>query len=191
METATNKREDILEAALVLFAERGFDATTIPMIATKANVGAGTIYRYFVNKETLMNQLFREYVTRFLETLRNGYPDNGTCRQQFSHIFNSMVRFTLDNEHALYFIKTHNRPRVLDEESLALYQELLDFTRDFFEEGIEMGKIRRMPANALIAIVFGAFIQLHQLVREGAVEETIELLRDYEESCWDAVRAHE
>lgn len=190
METATNKRKDILEAALMLFAERGYDATTIPMIASKANVGAGTIYRYFVNKETLMNQLFREYVTLFLETLRTGYPNEGTCRQQFSHIFNSMVRFTLDNEHALYFIKTHNRPRVLDEESVALYQELLDFTRDYFEAGKKTGEIRKMPANALIAIVFGAFIQLHQLVREGAVDETAQLLRDYEESCWDAVRAH-
>jgi transposase len=32
-----------------LFAERGYDGTTIPMIAEKANVGAGTIYRYFEN----------------------------------------------------------------------------------------------------------------------------------------------
>jgi hypothetical protein len=34
-----------VDAAMQLFAERGYDGTTIPMIAEKANVGAGTIYR--------------------------------------------------------------------------------------------------------------------------------------------------
>ena len=42
---AKNKRDDIMEAALILFAERGYDGTTVPMIAEKAKVGAGTIYR--------------------------------------------------------------------------------------------------------------------------------------------------
>ncbi|MCY7913714.1 helix-turn-helix domain-containing protein, partial [Bacillus haynesii] len=46
-----SKYQKIIEASLVLFADRGFDAATIPMIAEKANVGAGTIYRYFDSKE--------------------------------------------------------------------------------------------------------------------------------------------
>lgn len=69
MPTSTTKREDILDSALTLFAERGFDATTIPMIATDAKVGAGTIYRYFANKEVLVNTLFQHYVTLFKEAL--------------------------------------------------------------------------------------------------------------------------
>ncbi|MEM5672990.1 helix-turn-helix domain-containing protein [Bacillus cereus] len=55
---AKNKQEDIFDAAIQLFAERGYDGTTIPMIAEKAKVGAGTIYRYFENKEALVNSLF-------------------------------------------------------------------------------------------------------------------------------------
>lgn len=38
MATAVNKRDSIISSALVLFAERGYDATTIPMIATSAGV---------------------------------------------------------------------------------------------------------------------------------------------------------
>ncbi|MDI5791109.1 helix-turn-helix domain containing protein [Bacillus licheniformis] len=49
------------------FADRGFDAATIPMIADKANVGAGTIYRYFDSKEALVNVLFQDSVKRFKE----------------------------------------------------------------------------------------------------------------------------
>ena len=45
-----DKREAILEAALELFAERGFHGTAVPLIAAKAHVGAGTIYRHFKDK---------------------------------------------------------------------------------------------------------------------------------------------
>ena len=40
-----NKREAILKAAMELFGELGYDGTTMPMIADRAKVGAGTIYR--------------------------------------------------------------------------------------------------------------------------------------------------
>ncbi|MEC2439513.1 helix-turn-helix domain containing protein, partial [Bacillus cereus] len=51
---AKNKQEDIFDAAMQLFAELGYDGTTIPMIAENAKVGAGTSYRYFENKEALV-----------------------------------------------------------------------------------------------------------------------------------------
>ncbi|XBM35172.1 TetR/AcrR family transcriptional regulator [Bacillus licheniformis] len=42
------------------------------MIADKANVGAGTIYRYFDSKEALVNVLFQDSVKRFKEKDRGG-----------------------------------------------------------------------------------------------------------------------
>ncbi|WP_244668300.1 TetR/AcrR family transcriptional regulator [Bacillus sp. NTK074B] len=74
MSQAVNKRDSIVESSLILFAERGYDATTIPMIATSAGVGAGTIYRYFENKEVLGNTLFKEYVDMLKETVRKDFP---------------------------------------------------------------------------------------------------------------------
>ena len=53
-----------------LFAERGYDGTTIPMIAEKANVGAGTIYRYFENKEALVNSLFSKSMLQLSEMIK-------------------------------------------------------------------------------------------------------------------------
>ena len=46
-----DKREAVLGAALELFVERGFHGTTVPEIAERAGVGAGTIYRHFASKE--------------------------------------------------------------------------------------------------------------------------------------------
>ncbi|WP_181347455.1 TetR/AcrR family transcriptional regulator [Thalassobacillus sp. CUG 92003] len=187
---ATHKREDILQSALKLFAERGFDATTIPMIAADAKVGAGTIYRYFDNKEVLVNTLFQHYVEALTDMLVKDYPEHLSIRRQFHHLFQGMVRFTHHHEHALYFIKMHNDGHFLDDMSSQYFDRLRTILSSFFDRGKEANEIRDLPSTALIAIIYGAFLELHQLIRAGDIEATEELLAGVEESCWDAVRLH-
>ncbi|WP_147803331.1 TetR/AcrR family transcriptional regulator [Alkalicoccus halolimnae] len=190
MPVSTSKRDHIIHSALTLFAERGFDATTIPMIAKDANVGAGTIYRYFENKEVLVNTLFQHYVALFTDTLEKDYPQERSIREQFHHLFQGMVRFTNEQEHALYFIKTHNAAYFLDETSRESFERLLMILHNFIDEGKKKKQIRDLPSKALIAIIFGGFLELFQRIRAGEIEESGELLTGVEESCWDAVRHH-
>ncbi len=53
-------RERLLDAALALFAERGFEATTTKLIAERAGVPNGLIYYYFGTKEKLLECLLGE-----------------------------------------------------------------------------------------------------------------------------------
>ncbi|MCO0597554.1 TetR family transcriptional regulator [Peribacillus butanolivorans] len=190
MQTAVNKRDNIVSSALVLFAERGYDATTIPMIATSAGVGAGTIYRYFENKEVLGNKIFQEYLNIFTETLENRFPYDESIRNQFHHIFISMIHFTTEHSQALYFIKTHSSAHFLNEESHSSFQGLLNILKSFFDSGKAKKEIKELPSAALIAIIYGAFLELQRLVRIGELEPEAKLLADVEESIWDAVRLH-
>src|ERR1051325_5692243 len=47
-------REGIMEAALDVFHERGYEGTTIPAIADRAGIAQGTLYNYFPSKEKLL-----------------------------------------------------------------------------------------------------------------------------------------
>ena len=53
---AARTREDILQAALDLFVESGFDATPMAEIASRAGVGTSTLYRYFPTKDLLITE---------------------------------------------------------------------------------------------------------------------------------------
>ncbi len=58
----TEKQENILSAALTLFAEQGFAATSTNKVAKAAGVSEGLIFRHFKNKEGLLAAIF-EMVT--------------------------------------------------------------------------------------------------------------------------------
>ena len=53
----------IIEAAVVLFHENGFDETTVKEITDRANVAKGTFFHYFPTKESIMTALIQERVT--------------------------------------------------------------------------------------------------------------------------------
>jgi AcrR family transcriptional regulator len=64
-------QEDIIAAALKLFAEKGFREATMAEIAKAAGISTGNIYRYYGNKETLFDvALPDEFVERFVDLTR-------------------------------------------------------------------------------------------------------------------------
>lgn len=59
-----DKRERILAAAKAVFAEKGFASAAIADIATRADIGKGTIYEYYKSKEELFFAVFEWFIAR-------------------------------------------------------------------------------------------------------------------------------
>src|ERR687890_433788 len=57
---AAARREQILETALKLFAERGFDATSTRQIAQEVGVAEGLIFHYFPTKASLLTAILED-----------------------------------------------------------------------------------------------------------------------------------
>ena len=74
------KRQAILDAALPLFAAKGFDATAVPQIAAAAGVAVGTIYRYFPTKEALDAALAAAWAALFDDEILQPLPASATPR---------------------------------------------------------------------------------------------------------------
>ncbi len=57
---AADKRRQILDAAICVFARQGFHATRVSDIADEAGVAYGLVYHYFKSKDRVLNELFTE-----------------------------------------------------------------------------------------------------------------------------------
>ena len=51
------RKQEILRAARAVFADSGFERATVEAVAHRAEIGKGTIYLYFENKETILAEL--------------------------------------------------------------------------------------------------------------------------------------
>src|SRR5947209_7814185 len=59
---AEERRRDILDAAMRLFARRGFSETTVQDIAAEAGMATGTVYLYFTSKEDVLQGLHHRFM---------------------------------------------------------------------------------------------------------------------------------
>ena len=101
-EIRQKSREKITAAALELFAENGYHATSIAKIASKAGVSKGLIYNYFYSKEDLLSALFEHIYDNLLEHMD---PNNDKiCTREearafidylFDHVKNNISEWRL------------------------------------------------------------------------------------------------
>lgn len=59
-DAALTTRDRLLEAARELFTTAGYHATTTPILARRAGVAEGTIYRHFPSKQALLNAAYQD-----------------------------------------------------------------------------------------------------------------------------------
>lgn len=182
------KREAILGAALVLFAERGFHGTAVPLVAERAGVGAGTVYRYFESKEALVNALFQEWKAALGRALLQDFPATAPPRQQFHVFWHKLCRFGLEHPLALAFLELHHHAPYLDERSRAMDEAVLGPARALIEAAQQQLAVKPLAADLLIAVVHGIFIGVVKAARQGLLALDAETLDRAEECAWEAVR---
>ncbi len=90
-----DKRARIIEAAIAVFAERGFHLARVTDIAHRAGVADGTIYLYFRNKEDLLLTIFEEKMDLIIASLEQALAPIDDPLQRlrvFAHHHYSLVR---------------------------------------------------------------------------------------------------
>jgi len=182
------KRDAIMAAALELFAERGFHGTPVPLVAEKAGVGAGTIYRYFPSKEALVNALYQTWKSALGRRLLDGFPADAPVREQFHAFWSRIAAFATENPKAFAFLELHHHAPYLDDRSRAIEMELLMSIAAFLEATTRKQVTKDLPPAVLIAIAYGAFLGVMKGHWTGHLPLTPEVLDAAEACVWEAIR---
>ncbi len=184
-----DKREAILAAATELFVERGFHGTTVPEIAERAGVGAGTIYRHFASKEAVVNELFRLHKQALTARVLRDFPVGAAAREQFKALWHRMARYAVDEPRGFAFLELHNHRSYLDAESRAIEARIRDFGVAFLQAAQRRGEVRATEPMILIGIVMGAFIGLVRFAAECKLTLDDDAWRAAEQCVWEAIRS--
>lgn len=154
-----DKRERILDAAVRVFARKGFHATRVSEVAKAAGVADGTIYLYFDSKEHLLVSLFEDRVGRLLTYLETELPRVATASHRLQRIIELQLGL-LDGERDLAEVVTiilRQSTKLMKEYAAPKFNAYLDVIARVIDEGQATGELRADVSPHLAArALFGA-----------------------------------
>lgn len=184
----STKRDDILNAALRLFSQRGFYGTTMPQLAREAGVGAGTIYRYFDSKETLVNTLYQTWKAKITADVYADLPADMPWRARFTLLWTRLIDFAHAHPAAFSFVDLHFHSDYLDDQSRMVEQLSAAALFTLVIEGQADQVLADLPPAVLIAMVYSAFLGVIRAEQGGYVVVDEALASATEERAWAMIR---
>ena len=177
-------RNKIKEAALDVFSEKTIDAATVEDITDKADLGKGTLYSHFDDKDEIVIALVEDAVTNLIEYIRSYDSAPETLEEMLESLLNVHYRFSQESseEFLLLFqgkllVKLQSdHLDELEEPYLRYLKEIEVQVCKYTQPNIDPLKIRRM-ACAVAGFVFG-FLSFAMIgMTEEQVEDSIGPLR--------------
>jgi TetR/AcrR family fatty acid metabolism transcriptional regulator len=154
-----DKRERILDAAVRVFARKGFHATRVSEVAKAAGVADGTIYLYFESKDHLLVSLFEHRVERLLAYLEAELPRAPSAAHRLQRIIELQLGL-LEGERDLAEVVTvilRQSTKLMKEYAAPKFNAYLDVIARVIAEGQAAGELRDDVSPHLAArAVFGA-----------------------------------
>jgi AcrR family transcriptional regulator len=156
-----DKRTQVLEASIDLFAEEGFWNTPTTRIAKHAGVGTGTLFNHFGSKEGLIDAVYLQLKSEWGEHILTGWPAEASVREQLEHMWYRYLDWAIENPYR-YALKQQLRlSELVSVDMQAGEEEQLAFAVQLFKQAVSDG--------LLIDISFEYFSLLVQAQVEAAI----------------------
>ena len=184
-----DKRTQILNAAESILAQHGFYAFSMHHLAETAGVAAGTIYRYFENKEALMDALQVFIRKEAANDVFTGWQDSFTAKQKYDLMWNNVFDAVLANPKRLIVIEMLHCVPNINQAQITLLDDIA-FKRliDFYQQGVTTARFLDWQLLALMAVSFDTSINLAKRIIRNELTFDQQQLDQVREASWAIIQ---
>ncbi len=183
-----DRREQILDAALRIFAKKGFAKATNKDIAREAGITTGLIYHYFASKEGLLKAIFEErsplQVIHSIQPLMLDQPP-----EQFLRFFVTQMLNVVEDEKTMRLVRVYLPEAIYNPQSMpvgsAAISEGIQFLASYLQRKMDAGELRQANAGLIASIFMGSIMDI--ALRRQALKERQSLQFTHEEIAETAV----
>ncbi len=159
------RQEQILEAATIVFSEKGYERATTREIAEVADISEGTLYNYFDSKVDLLNGVAKAFADEITDKIASTEADN--LEDMMAQLITDRFRSGRERRLLMLFLDearlNSEFPHNYGQDAI---QRIIDATEERFRSFIETGVMRsldpELAARAISATIMG-FAALYEL----------------------------
>lgn len=158
-----DKPQQIIEAAVRVFARKGYYNSRVSDIAREAGIAAGTIYLYFKTKDDILVTLFRDKMAEFVGALQKAIADEPDAASKVRRLVSLHFRMLEEHPELAEVVQVELRQgqkffRGASSQEIGAYFVLIG---SVLEEGVAEGRFRSsLPVKVATKMLFGAMDQM-------------------------------
>ena len=167
------RKTAVVQAAIELFAEKGFHATPTSAVAKRAKVAEGTIFYYFKTKEGILMYILEEMMEIYLQGLKDQVKRAATGLEAIEKLIRFHFRFTREKAGEVLVLLRDLPSDLMKLDSpyleplTARFTEIIKLMEECLERGQEDGSIRLLPVQETAFILRGMLDGLSRLMLLG------------------------
>lgn len=172
----------ILRTAAGLFAEHGYEATSLDTVASHLGMHKATLYHYVKGKEDI---LYQSLTASFadLDTISERVKDRSVPVTERLRIFTRSLAAAQNNEFGRCHVLVGARPLNHNSERIRQFQRRLDnIVRDLVTEGVADGSLRDVAPGMVSAMLFGSLNWVPRWYKPGgsaSIDEIADTFCDF------------
>ena len=157
-QTEEDTRTKILQAALQLFARRGYDGTTTKDLAKSAGVAEGTLFRYFANKKAILIEVATAGWVDILSDLLTELSEMGSYKAVSQVMRRRMINLHKNSDLLrVCFIEAQYHPELKESIQTEVINKMTEVAEAFFETAMSKGIYRQMNPKIVAKVFLGIF----------------------------------
>ena len=156
--TPEDTRTKILQAALQLFAKRGYDGTTTKDLARSAGVAEGTLFRHFANKKAILVEVATEGWVDILTDLLTELSEMSNYKAVAQVMRRRLLNMRKNSDlMRVCFVEAQYHPELKESIQAEVIDKMTDVAEAFFETAMERGIYRQMNPKIVAKVFLGIF----------------------------------
>ncbi len=163
-----SRRQQILDAAKSVFAERGYHAANISHIIAACDIARGTFYLYFKSKREIFETLLTDFVTVVQDRVQRvdeTVGQEGIARQLRDNVTGVLDAFASNPELTQIVLnEAVGLDKGFDEKLDAFYGELIALITQSLTLGLEIGLLRPLDPHIIAVSILGSIKEVIQRV---------------------------
>ncbi len=176
--------EKVLEAAMQLFWEKGYEATSLSDLTSRMGIQRPSIYSTFGDKKELFEAALRRYTTSRAADIRARLQSHVSVKQAFATFFEEVIQaeYTKDLSNGCFCINTMVELAPHEERFEVLTREhqlyLAVIFQETIERGVQAGELEadtdaKSLAQALIVSLIGLTVMMKSQPQRSFVDNAI------------------